>query len=344
MGQLPSSHDRTELESVCPGPPAVPDADLVRAARAGDSAAFDVLARRHRAGTVDVSRRLLGGAPEAEDVAQDALVVALRRLDRLREPELFGPWLRGIAARLCWRRRAGASPPADDHARDVDARAAAGPGPGGLVEGAERRAQLARIVADLPSGQRDAVRLFYLAGLTYDEAAAALGVSAGAVKTRLHKARAALRQRLTVDHETPTRPTRPADLAVHEAGHAVMRWLAGLPVDRVTIVPPGTARSGIAPASPDLAVELAGDAANAVRSGRPPSGTRDRSVARVLAAGAGLGELDAALLVAEQAARARDRLAGPGVRQLVDAVARELAARRTLTGRELAEVIAGAAR
>jgi bifunctional DNase/RNase len=51
-------------------------------------------------------------------------------------------------------------------------------------------------IAELPRGQREAVTLYYLAGLTQAEAAAHLGIPPGAVKTRLHKARAALRTRL----------------------------------------------------------------------------------------------------------------------------------------------------
>jgi RNA polymerase sigma-70 factor (ECF subfamily) len=321
-------------------PAASPDADLVRAALAGEGRAFEVLARRHRGAAVAVSRRLLGGAPEAEDVAQEALLVALRRLDRLREPDRFGVWLRGIAARLSWRRRAAAGP-VEDRADD---RPLEEPGPGEVVEGTELRAELNRVVADLPPGQREAIRLVYLAGASYDQAAAALGVSAGAVKTRLHKARAALRQRLGLDQKARARPARATDLAVHEAGHAVMRWLAGLPVDRVTIVPPDADAPAAAPSSRDMAVELAGDAANDARSGRRPGGTRDRAIALGLASGAGLGEVDAVVLVAAQAARARERLARPDVRRLVQAVARELAERRTLTGREFAAVVAGAAR
>ena len=73
------------------------DADLVRAARAGDRAALDVLMRRHRASVVRACRRLLRDAADAEDAAQEALVQALVGLPRLRDPARFGPWLHGIA-------------------------------------------------------------------------------------------------------------------------------------------------------------------------------------------------------------------------------------------------------
>jgi bifunctional DNase/RNase len=80
------------------------------------------------------------------------------------------------------------------------------PGPADLVEAAELRAWVHRAVEDLPPGQRAAVILHYLAGLTQAETAAHLGVEVGAVKTRLHKARANLR-RTQWQHE-PSRASR----------------------------------------------------------------------------------------------------------------------------------------
>jgi bifunctional DNase/RNase len=60
----------------------------------------------------------------------------------------------------------------------------------------ELAARVRAAIAELPAGQREAVTLYYLAGLTQVEAAAHLGIPPGAVKTRLHKARASLRVRL----------------------------------------------------------------------------------------------------------------------------------------------------
>jgi bifunctional DNase/RNase len=71
-----------------------------------------------------------------------------------------------------------------------------GSDPHEAVEAAEVAARVRRAIAALPAGQREAVTLFYLAGLTQTEAAQHLGIPPGAVKTRLHKARAALRARL----------------------------------------------------------------------------------------------------------------------------------------------------
>jgi bifunctional DNase/RNase len=84
-----------------------------------------------------------------------------------------------------------------------------------------------RAVGRLPAGQRAAVVLFYLAGLAHREVAAALGIGIGAVKTRLHKARAALRDELAAwwkeDHVTAGTATGPVAMRVTE----VRRQAAG---------------------------------------------------------------------------------------------------------------------
>jgi RNA polymerase sigma factor (sigma-70 family) len=113
-------------------------------------------------------------------------------LDRLRDEGAFGPWLAGIglnATRHLLRDRRATGPLPEDRAAeplDVDQ----------ALDDARAAARIRRAIALLPPGQRDAVALFYLAGLTHAEAAEHLGVPEGAVKTRLHKARATLRRRL----------------------------------------------------------------------------------------------------------------------------------------------------
>ena len=70
------------------------------------------------------------------------------------------------------------------------------PGPEEIAEAADLAARVRRAVDDLPAGQRSAILLFYLAGMTYAETAATLGIKIGAVKTRLHKARRTLQHQL----------------------------------------------------------------------------------------------------------------------------------------------------
>jgi RNA polymerase sigma factor (sigma-70 family) len=174
--------------------PATTDADLVARARAGDRAAFARLVERHAHALRRACRRALKDPDAAADAAQDAVLTALLSLDRLRDGDRFGAWLVGIGLNHCrhtlrTRARAhedlgerDAPAPAEDLDAALDADAAA--------------ARIRAAIATLPPGQRAAVELFYLAGLTHVEAAAHLDVPPGAVKARLHKARHSLRDRL----------------------------------------------------------------------------------------------------------------------------------------------------
>ncbi|TMC02918.1 MAG: sigma-70 family RNA polymerase sigma factor [Chloroflexi bacterium] len=165
------------------------EACLVNAARAGDRGAFATLVDRHRPQLLASCRRMAGAGDVAEEAAQEAVLQALLGLDRLREPARFGAWLVGIGLNVCRHLlRSRPAPPWQPEA--------ASPDPQELAEAAELVARVREAVAALPAGQRRAVTLYYLAGLSQREVAAALGIQAGAVKGRLHKARQALRRRL----------------------------------------------------------------------------------------------------------------------------------------------------
>src|SRR4051812_21773458 len=169
------------------------DPTLVRRARGGDRAAFARLVDRHSALLRATTRRAAPDEHLAADAAQEAVLTAMLSLDRLRDEAAFGPWLAGIglnATRHLLRDRreapCGAADEEPGGELDVDAR----------LDEQRAATRIRRAIATLPPGQRDAVALFYLAGLTHAEAAEHLGVPVSAVKTRLHKARATLRRRL----------------------------------------------------------------------------------------------------------------------------------------------------
>lgn len=139
---------------------------------------------------------------EAEEVVQEALLRAYLGLSRLRDAERFGSWLCGIAinlAKMHLRRRA-ARP------RLVAA--------GGVAERAidVEEHELLRIVQDalelLPPGQRDVVLMHYIDDLSCEEIAHLLDTTSGAVRVRLHRARAQLRRELAPLAPTPIPSTK----------------------------------------------------------------------------------------------------------------------------------------
>ena len=77
------------------------DADLVRAAQAGDTAGLGALLERHRSRLHAIAVSILGHGPQAEDAVQDACVIALRRIGELRDPAAARAWLAAILVNVC---------------------------------------------------------------------------------------------------------------------------------------------------------------------------------------------------------------------------------------------------
>jgi DNA-directed RNA polymerase specialized sigma24 family protein len=72
------------------------DAELVEAARRGDAASLGLLLERYRAPLYGLSLRILGHGSEARDAVHDTFLIALRRIDELREPSAVGGWLHAV--------------------------------------------------------------------------------------------------------------------------------------------------------------------------------------------------------------------------------------------------------
>lgn len=174
------------------------DEALVERARRKDADAFELLMRRHNQRVYRVVRSLLNDAAEIEDVMQQAYVSAFLHLDQFEGTALWSTWLCRIAinealGRLRLRGRfvtldnVSEETMADiSRTRPVDdpERAAAGRELGGLVE---------RAIEHLPATYRAVVIMREVEGMTTAETAAVLGVDEQVVKTRLHRARTALR-------------------------------------------------------------------------------------------------------------------------------------------------------
>jgi len=174
------------------------DAELVHAVVARDDrGAFALLVRRHQSMVRSVLRRLAKGDHGlADDLAQETFLLAWRNLASFRHDARFSTWLYRIAFNA-WLSEA-------RKRREVlldDAGEGPAPEPADPKQPDPLRLDLERAVAGLPDGERAAIAACYYADLTHEEAAQALGIPLGTVKTHILRAKARLRARL--DEENP---------------------------------------------------------------------------------------------------------------------------------------------
>lgn len=162
---------------------------VARFLAARDEEAFRALYRGHAAGIYGLALRLSGGVePEAQDVAQEAWVRAVRLLPSFRWGSSLRTWICGIAVNV-WRERRRAL------GRE-ETREAAPASASRAEERAGQRLDLARAVAELPAGSREVLLLHDVEGYTHREIAGLLEIEEGTSKSQLSRARATLRAAL----------------------------------------------------------------------------------------------------------------------------------------------------
>src|SRR5579871_6415415 len=176
------------------------DGELVCAVRAGNRRAYGTLVERYRQPILRLCYRVAGNLPDAEDLAHESFVEAYLKLEQLRDPQKFAPWLKALALNLCraWYRRSrrGAVELSEEMAEEPERDALATL----LVGGGLSR---------LSAPHRLALALHYGEGLSYEEVAAFLDLPPGTVMSRLHRARHRLKQimdQMRKDEEMTTTP------------------------------------------------------------------------------------------------------------------------------------------
>jgi len=175
------------------------DEDIVRRVLAGDSAVFELLMRRHNERLYRAARAITRDDREAEDVIQQAYVNAFVNLRQFKGEAQFATWLTRIAVNeaLARVKQRGKYEAFDDQANVetfVPRTSAADPERQAFT--GELRELLEWAIDTLPDGAREVFVLRDVEGLSTAETAAALDVSEDVVKTRLSRARAALRRSL----------------------------------------------------------------------------------------------------------------------------------------------------
>lgn len=185
--------------SKLPSPTATTETSLVQSARGGDRHAFEELVRRHADRLYAVVLRFVADADEAEEVTQEAFLRAWRSIGRFEGRSQFFTWLYRIGINEA-KRRAERRPPAGVVSSIEDTPTDDPPdwseAPELRAEQADVRAALERAVRSLPLDYRAPLVLRDVEGLSTREAAAAMGLREAAFKSRLHRARLAVRQAL----------------------------------------------------------------------------------------------------------------------------------------------------
>jgi RNA polymerase sigma-70 factor (ECF subfamily) len=183
------------------------DRTIVDAVLAGDRNAYRVLVDREGPAVVAACARILGDRAEAEDVAQEAFVIAYRSLGTWRADGAFGAWLSRIAVRIAIRRAqsrkqvtwldplaAESDQPGRERFRTMDGTDAVDPAH--AILRTERDSQVRAAVASLDEPYREVVALRFFADRSLAEIAEATNRPLGTVKTHLHRGLARLRRAL----------------------------------------------------------------------------------------------------------------------------------------------------
>lgn len=161
---------------------------------------FDALANKHKDAVYRQMLRVCGNREDAEDVLIEALFRAYRHLDQLEHPEAFRAWLASIGRRVCWRlkRREAVLPLIQLSQMEEEGIQIPGsaPGPDAQWDAIQMKQQLEHALWALPEDYRRVYEMRDVENQPGEKVAEALGISRAAMKSRLHRARTLLRERL----------------------------------------------------------------------------------------------------------------------------------------------------
>lgn len=174
---------------------------VLEAARAGDAQALESLLKEHQARIYRFGLKMCGHPEDAQDVVQETMFAAARTIRGFRGSSSVSTWLYSIARSFCIkrRRRSVFAPEVvslDEGAGDAHATPGPTPDPERTLAEREVAAALGSAIAALEPGMREVLVLRDVEGLSAAEVAEVTGLGVAAVKSRLHRARVAVRERL----------------------------------------------------------------------------------------------------------------------------------------------------
>ena len=176
------------------------DEAIVERVRAGDTAIYEIIVRRHNQRLYRTIRAILRSDEDVEDVMQQAYVDAYLHLDQFKGQAQFATWLTRIAVNRAIRRGHGERRQLELAASDgemaIERTPASGLDPEHSMYGHELKHVLESLMDELPDPFRVVFVLREVEGLSTAETAASLSINEETVKTRLHRAKRLLRDRL----------------------------------------------------------------------------------------------------------------------------------------------------
>jgi RNA polymerase sigma-70 factor (ECF subfamily) len=178
------------------------EAEAIRRAQAGDSAAFDFLYQLHSRRVYALCLRMVNNPADAEDLMQEAFLQLFRKIGTFRGESAFSTWLHRMTVNVVLMRLRKKSLPTDSLEETLDPEAEnSSPkrdvgAPDLRLSGAVDRVNLERSIEQLPPGYRTVFVLHDVQGYEHNEIADIMGCSVGNSKSQLHKARTRLRELL----------------------------------------------------------------------------------------------------------------------------------------------------
>lgn len=174
------------------------DADLVRAAQNGDPVSLGVLLERYRAALYGRALGILGHGAQAEDAVHDTFLVALRKIDGVREPAAVGGWLHAILRNVCLMRiRSGRGEVLSEEVHRHKVRDPFELSAEASIDQLAMREWVWTALSELPEALRVTAMLRYFGSYSsYEEIAAILGVPVGTVRSRLSRIKLKLAEAL----------------------------------------------------------------------------------------------------------------------------------------------------
>jgi RNA polymerase sigma-70 factor, ECF subfamily len=178
------------------------EAEAIRRAQAGDSAAFDFVYQLHSRRVYALCLRMVNNPADAEDLMQEAFLQLFRKIGTFRGESAFSTWLHRMTVNVVLMRLRKKSLPTDSLEETLDPDAESGGpkrdvgAPDLRLSGAVDRVNLERSIEQLPPGYRTVFVLHDVQGYEHNEIADIMGCSVGNSKSQLHKARTRLRELL----------------------------------------------------------------------------------------------------------------------------------------------------